>query len=222
MLPVTISASIACANFRHLEEDIRALEKSGIDYLHIDIMDGVFVPNFALDFSIMDTIQSMTSVPMECHLMIVDPERYIERMAHLQPAYVSVHAEATRHVHRTLKLIKSLGMKAGVALNPATPLDHLNYIMDELDILVLMTVNPGFAGQKLIPATLQKIQDARQMLDHAGFNQVIIQVDGNVSFENIPLMVSAGASMLVGGTSSVFHKEYSIVDAVTKIRDITK
>jgi ribulose-phosphate 3-epimerase len=221
MKKITIAASLACANFRHLEKDILELEQSGVDYIHIDVMDGLFVPNLALDFSIMGVVSCITRIPLECHLMIVDPERYIERIALLKPEFLSVHAEATRHLHRTLKYIRSFGMKSGVALNPATPIETLTYIMDEIDLVILMTVNPGFSGQQLIPSTIRKIADTREMLDKAGFPDVIIQVDGNVSFENIPVMVKAGASMLVGGSSSVFHKDYSIRDAVSRIREIT-
>jgi len=217
---ITISASLSCANFRHLENDIRQLEQSDVDYIHIDIMDGLFVPNFALDFSIIETVKSITDIPVECHLMIENPERYIERLAGYAPEFISIHYEATHHVQRVLKLIQSLNVKAGIAFNPATPLNNLNYILEDIDMVVIMTVNPGFVGQKLIPVTLQKIMDTKKMLESYGYNNVEIQVDGNVSFINIPLMVNAGATMLVGGTSSIFDKQYTITEAVLKIRKL--
>ena len=217
---ITISASLACANFRYLEKDIRQLEQSGVDYIHIDIMDGLFVPNFALDFSMIETVKSITNIPLECHLMIEKPERYIEKMASYSPEYISIHSEATHHLQRDLKLIHSLNVKAAVALNPATPLNILNYIIDDIDMVVIMTVNPGFSGQMLIPATIQKIRDAKNILKSSGLSHVEIQVDGNVSFVNIPLMVDAGATMLVGGTSSIFDKQYTIAEAVSNIRKL--
>lgn len=217
---VTLSASLACANFRHLENDIRQLEQCGIEYLHIDIMDGLFVPNFCLDFSIVETVQSMTDIPLDCHLMIQNPERYIEKMASFAPEYISIHSEATHHVQRALKSIRSLNVKAGIALNPATPLTSLNYILEDIDLVVIMTVNPGFSGQQIIPATIRKIAETRKLLDDSGFGNVEIQVDGNVSFSNIPILINAGATMLVGGSSSIFSKDYTIAEAVSNIRKL--
>ena len=200
--------------------DIEQLNAAGIDYLHIDIMDGKFVPNFALDFSIMRAARELSNIPQECHLMVVEPERYIDRTVAAGAEYVAIHVEATYHVQRALQQIRDAGAKSGIALNPATPLSNLEYILDDIDMVTVMTVNPGFVGQKLIPAMLRKIKDVRALLDSTGHDQVEIQVDGNVSFEHIPAMVEAGATMLVGGTSSVFHKDYSIQEAVTAVREI--
>jgi ribulose-phosphate 3-epimerase len=219
---VKIEASLACANFAHLEADIRDLEASGIDYLHIDIMDGSFVPNFCLDFGIMQTARRLTSLPQECHLMVVEPQRYVEQTIAAGAECVAIHCEATGHVQRVLKQIRDAGAKPAIALNPATPLTTLEYVLDDIDMLTIMTVNPGFSGQKLIPAMLRKIGDARALLDSTGHGHVEIQVDGNVSFEHIPAMVSAGATMLVGGTSSIFLKDYSIPQAVATMRQIVK
>lgn len=217
---VKLEASLACANIKNLQADIEQLNAAGIDYLHIDIMDGKFVPNFALDFSIMRAARELSNIPQECHLMVVEPERYIDRTVAAGAEYVAIHVEATYHVQRALQQIRDAGAKSGIALNPATPLTNLEYILDDIDMVTVMTVNPGFVGQKLIPAMLRKIKDVRALLDSTGHDQVEIQVDGNVSFEHIPAMVEAGATMLVGGTSSVFHKDYSIQEAVTAVREI--
>lgn len=217
---VKIEASLACANFKNLERDIRQLEDAGIDYLHVDMMDGNFVPNLALDFTILQAVKELTNVPVECHLMIENPERYVERAAQFSPVFITVHVEATPHIQRTLRQIRTTGVKAGIALNPATPISHLNYILDDIDLINVMTVNPGFAGQTLIPATLRKIADVRQLIDSAGYSHIELQVDGNVSFANIPVMLQNGATMLVGGSSSVFDKRYSIAEAVTAVRDL--
>ncbi|MEI8204475.1 MAG: ribulose-phosphate 3-epimerase [Bacteroidota bacterium] len=219
---ITISASLACANFRNLEKDIRLLEESGVEYIHVDVMDGLFVPNFCLDLSIVEIVKSMTDIPVECHLMIQNPERYIDKLASYKPEYISIHYEATNHAQRALNQIKSHNIKAGIALVPATPLSCLDYIIDDIDMLVIMTVNPGFAGQKIIPATIGKIRDANDLFHKYNRNNIEIQVDGNVSFANIPAMLDAGATMLVGGTSSLFSKDYSISEAVTEIRKLIK
>lgn len=219
---IKIEASIACANFRHLEKDIRELKECGVDYLHIDIMDGTFVPNFALDFSIMKTLHEITDIPLDCHLMIERPERYIEKTAGMGVKYISIHAEATHHLHRVIARVKEMGVRAGVALNPATPLTVLDYILQDIDMILLMTVNPGFAGQKLIPWTLNKIEQTRKLIDTRGFSHIDIQVDGNVSLENIPRMLRAGATMLVGGTSSLFREGYNIRDSMETILNIIK
>lgn len=219
---VKLEASLACANFAHLEADVRNLEAAGIDYLHIDIMDGRFVPNFCLDFNIMQTVRRFTSLPLECHLMVVEPERYIAQTVAAGAEYVSIHYEAGYHIQRILQEIRKAGAKPAIALCPATPLTALEYILDDFEMLTIMTVNPGFAGQQLIPAMLGKITDARALLDSTGHSHVEIQVDGNVSFEHIPAMVAAGATMLVGGTSSIFHKDYSIQEAVAATRQILK
>lgn len=218
--PVKIEASIACANFKNLEKDILELKESKVDFLHIDIMDGNFVPNIALNFSIIEVLNEISDIPIECHLMIQDPERYIETTAKLKPAYITIHAEATKHIQRTLAEIRKLGAKAGIALNPATPLNVLEYILDDVDLILLMTVNPGFIGQPLVHAVLKKIEETRDLLDKRGYNNIEIQVDGNVSIENIPQMVKSGATMLVGGTSSVFRKGYTIKESINLIRTL--
>lgn len=218
--PIHLGASIACANLARLEADLEQLCAGGIDSLHIDMMDGRFVSNFGLDFTLMETIGRVSEIPMDCHLMIEEPERYIDRAAAAGAEYITIHFEATRHAQKGLKQIRDIGARAGIALNPATPIDCLEYIEDDIDFVTVMTVNPGAAGQRLIPAMLRKIGDVRRMLDASGHTDVDIQVDGNVSFTHIPAMVEAGATMLVGGTSSVFHKDYSIPDAIQTVRQL--
>ncbi len=218
--PIQLGASVACANFAALEADLRQLSAAHIDFLHIDIMDGRFVDNFALDFSVMETIRGITDVPLDCHLMIEQPERYVDRAATAGAASITIHFEATHQVQKVLQQIRNAGARSGVALNPATPVESLEYILDDIDAVTVMTVNPGAAGQRLIPAMLRKIADTRQMLDTCGHWNVDLQVDGNVSFAHIPEMVRAGATMLVGGTSSIFQKDYSIPEAINAVRNL--
>ena len=218
--PIHLGASIACANLARLEADLQQLCAGGIDSLHIDMMDGRFVSNFGLDFTLMETIGRISEIPMDCHLMIEEPERYIDRAAAAGAQFITIHYEATRHAQKALALIRETGARAGMALNPATPIECLAYLLDDIDFVTVMTVNPGAAGQRLIPAMLRKIADVRRMLDAGGRPEVDIQVDGNVSFTHIPSMVEAGASMLVGGTSSIFHKDYSIAEAIKAVRQL--
>lgn len=218
-LPVTIAASLACANYLHLEEDLRALEAAGVDYLHIDIMDGQFVPNFALNTDHMAAARQVTSLPMDAHLMVERPERYLERFVAAGASIVAVHQECVTHLQRTLAEIRRLGAAAGAALNPATPVETLEYVMEDVDFLLLMTVNPGFYGQKLVPSALRKIADARAMCRRHG-REIPICVDGNVSFKHAPKMVAAGANFLVGGTSSIFAKGLTIAEGTRKLREL--
>lgn len=215
--PLQISASVACADWLHLERDLGALEQAGVDWLHVDIMDGAFVPNFAMSMDVMRAIRQASALPMDVHLMIERPERYIERFVEAGAGLLVVHQEATAHLQRVLAQIKGLGIQAGVALNPATPLNTLEYVWEDIDLLLLMTVNPGFVGQRLVPATLRKIADAHAILQGRRLSAVI-QVDGNVSFENAGAMVRAGASFLVGGTSSIFRRDRSIAQGVAELR----
>lgn len=217
---IRISASFACADPLNLESDLRKLEQAQIELLHIDIMDGSFVPNFGLNLDVVKALKAKTDIPLECHLMVNDPERYVEALAQRGVSYVTIHYEAATHVHRALSQIRKMGMKAGVALNPATPLNVLEYLLDEMDCLTMMMINPGFAGQRLIPDMMRKLKDARQFLESHGRGDMDIIVDGNVSIENIPGMVQAGATILVGGTSSIFRKGIDIVDSANYVRTL--
>lgn len=217
MRPLRLSASLACANWLHLERDLRAIEEAGVEMLHIDVMDGLFVPNFALNMDVMRAVRQTSSLPMDVHLMIEAPERYLARFVEAGADAVIVHQEATRHLHRTLVDIRTLGARAGVALNPATPLCTLEYVLEEMDLLLIMTVNPGFTGQRLVPAMLRKIAEARAMIQQRSL-EMDIAVDGNVSFEMAPHMVRAGANILVGGTSSLFWPGASIQENAAHLR----
>ncbi len=199
-----IAPSMMCADYRTLVPLLETFAKCGIEYLHIDVMDGVFVKNFTLGTDYCRRLREMTDIPLDIHLMITEPEWKIDWFQPQPGEYVSVHAEATDHLQRALAKIKDCGAKAMAALNPATPLSALDYVLDDIDAVLLMTVNPGFAGQKLIPQTLQKIADCRRYLDARGYAGVEIEVDGNVSFVNAAKMAAAGADIYVAGSSSVF------------------
>lgn len=216
---IKIGASLICANFAHLEKDIHELEKAGVDYIHFDIMDGHFVPNYCLNLDFLRLVKSLTDLPVDVHLMIDNPDVFIPVFAKENLHALSFQQETEYHIQRQLAYIREQSIKSGLAVSPATPLNVYEYLLTDIDVFLIMTVNPGFAGQKIVPATIKKVEHMRNMLEKAGISAEI-QVDGNVSFENIPQLVSAGATMLVGGTSSVFKKGMTITDSVEKIRDL--
>lgn len=213
---IRIAPSVMCADLCNLETDIRELEETGISLLHFDLMDAHFVPNMPIGLALIEQLRQKTDCAFDIHLMVQNNDFFVEAVAKIGVQQIAVHAESATHLDRTLSVIQGHGIKAGVALNPATPLSAITYIIDRLDFVLIMTVNPGFAGQKLVPATLQKISDCRAFLNERGVN-LPIEVDGNVSFENIPKMVAAGADILVGGTSSVFHKSGSRAENIQQI-----
>lgn len=213
-----ISPSMMCANWIDLGSDIRIMEKCGIEYLHIDIMDGCFVQNYTLGTDYIKALHCATDIPLDIHLMIDRPENKLEWFECRPNDYISVHYEATPHVQRALQKIRDMGAKTMIALNPATPICVLEDVINDVDGVLLMTVNPGFAGQKLIPQTLYKIRRLRNMLDDTGYDNVEIEVDGNVSFENAVKMKEAGANIFVGGSSSVFDKHNSIEYNIGRMR----
>ncbi|MEE9403938.1 MAG: ribulose-phosphate 3-epimerase [Algisphaera sp.] len=201
-----VGPSMMCVDQLNFGAELKRVEALGVGYLHLDIMDGHFVPNLHMGMGVIQALRSQTQLPLDVHLMVTNPDLYIDMMQGWGIDRVTVHVETCTHLDGTLGRIRDMGAKAGVAINPATPLEVLDYLYERIDYVMLMTVNPGFAGQKLTPASLRKIADCRQRLDAAGRADAPIQVDGNVSFENIPNMVAAGADSLVAGTSSVFHK----------------
>ncbi len=209
---VLISPSIMCADLCNLESDVRRLEAVGSDWLHFDLMDAHFVPNMPLGLETIRQLRPKTALPFDVHLMVENADFFVNELAKIGVQYVSVHAEACKHLDRTLNLIRAHGMKAGVALNPATPLTALDYVLDSLDFVMLMTVNPGFAGQKLVSSAFRKIADCRAKIGP----KITIEVDGNVSFANIPQMVASGADVLVAGTSSLYHKEAAMPENMRK------
>lgn len=214
---IQIGASIMCADIFRLEQNLRDLEQGGVDYIHYDVMDGHFVPNFGLNLDLLKAVRSQTKLPINVHFMVEEPSAYFEAFAQAGASSISFHQEAVVHAQRAMMQIKGLGLQAGVAINPGTPVSVLEYLLDEMDFTLVMTVNPGFSGQKLIPATLGKIKELREMVKAQGL-ATKIQADGNVSFENIPQMVAAGADMLVGGTSSLYKAGLSIQEAMEKIK----
>jgi ribulose-phosphate 3-epimerase len=216
-MDVKISTSIMCADFLHLGEAVKELEAAGADYLHFDIMDGHFVPNFTMGPDILKSIRGETDIPFDTHLMVYEPERYIETFIQAGSDLVVIHVEACRHLHRTINIIKENGARAGVAINPATPLSALDYLLDEVYMVLVMAVDPGFAGQSMIPSAIGKIRQLKQKITESGLD-VKIQVDGNVSFQNAPRMVLAGADILVAGTSSVFRKDMTISQGMKALR----
>lgn len=214
---ILIAPSLMCADQCHLEDEVRRLESAGCEVLHVDIMDGAFAPNLVLGFEQLKALRRITALPLDVHLMVEDNDLFVRLAKEAGADWVSVHVESCRHLDRTLATIRDLGMRAGAALNPATPPEALDYVVDRLDHVLVMTVNPGFAGQRLVPCGLRKIADTRAWLARHG-SAVPIEVDGNVSLQHIPAMVAAGADILVAGTSSVFLPGRSRADNVRQTR----
>ena len=211
-----------CVDFFGLEKAVKEFEDNGIEYLHIDIMDGCFVQNYTLGTDIVKALKAKTSIPLDIHLMIDAPERKLDWFMFGEGDYVSVHYESTPHIHRALMNIKARGAKAMIAINPGTPINAIESLLDDVDAVLVMTVNPGYAGQKLIPSTLKKIKALREYLDVKGYSHIEIEVDGNVSFENAKLMSEAGADIFVAGSSSVFASGSSVGENIAKMREILK
>ena len=214
---ISIAPSVMCADLCNLETDIRELEKAGINLLHFDLMDAHFVPNMPIGLVLIEQLRQKTDCAFDIHLMVNNNDFFVEAVANIGVQQIAVHAESAIHLDRTLSVIQAHGIKSGVALNPATPFSAITYVIDRLDFVLIMTVNPGFAGQKLVPATLRKIEECRAFLDKNEAD-IPIEVDGNVSFKNIPKMVAAGADILVGGSSSVFHTSGSRKENIQQIR----
>jgi ribulose-phosphate 3-epimerase len=214
---ILISASIMCADSLHLADEVRKLEGAGVDLLHVDIMDAHFVPNMPIGLKLIEELSSFTALRMDVHLMVSDNDFFIDRIAGHRVSRISIHLESAAHLDRELSRIRDFDIAAGVALDPATPLFRLDYVLERVDFLLLMTVSPGFAGQTIVPSAIRKIEDARRYLDDRRCS-IPIQVDGNVSFEHIPRMVAAGADILVGGSSSVFVPGHTFGENVQRMR----
>lgn len=193
---IRVSPSILAADFSDLKGELEKIKNA--DLLHIDVMDGHFVPNISFGLPIIQAVQRSSNLPLDIHLMIEQPDRYLEDFAATKPEIITVHYEAVRHLQRTLRYIRDLGVKAGVSLNPHTPLDGLKYLRDDLDLILIMTVNPGFGGQKFIPAMLEKIRDCREFI---GDDPIELQVDGGVNLEMMPALLTAGATNFVAGSA---------------------
>jgi ribulose-phosphate 3-epimerase len=202
---IKIAPSILSADFAKLGEEIKDVERGGADYIHVDVMDGHFVPNITIGTLIVDAIRPVTTLPLDVHLMIENPDKYIPDFAKAGADIITVHVEACPHLHRTIQLIKSLGVKAGVVLNPATPVSTIEHVLEDIDMVLLMTVNPGFGGQKFITSVLPKITQVATMIRERNLD-VEIEIDGGVNEETARLCIEAGANVLVAG-SAVYNKE---------------
>lgn len=213
-----IAPSVMCVDFTKLGDTLKVFQEEDIAYIHVDIMDGEFVPNYTLGTDFCRMLKKSTSIPLDIHLMIKNPENKLGWFTFGSADYVSVHYESTPHIHRALAAIRRMGGKPMLALNPATPLCCIEHLLDDMDALLLMTVDPGFAGQKLIPQMLEKIRAARRFLDSRGYGHIEIEVDGNVSFENAEKMYQAGADIFVAGSSSLFDASMDIKAASEKLR----
>lgn len=202
-----IAPSILSADFSKLGEEIRAVEKAGADLIHIDVMDGMFVPNITIGPLVIESLRKETSLPFDVHLMIEAPERYISAFRSAGSDYITVHVEACRHLHRILNQIRESGAKAGVSLNPSTPPSSIEQVLPDLDMVLVMTVNPGFGGQKFISSMLDKIAAVRRMIDSTG-RKILLEVDGGATLENAAQIKNAGADILVGGASVFKSPDY--------------
>ncbi len=212
---VKIAPSILSADFSRLGEEIRAIEAGGADYVHVDVMDGHFVPNITIGPLVVEAARKVTSLPLDVHLMIENPDRYIPDFAKAGADILTVHQEVVPHLHRTVQLIRSLGKKAGVSINPATPVSTLDLILDDLDLVLVMSVNPGFGGQSFIPSCLGKIAALRHTIAERGL-RVELEVDGGVKIDNIGRIVSAGADVLVAGSAVFGTDDYRKTIATLK------
>lgn len=197
---IRIAPSILAADFTRLREQIAQAEAGGADWFHLDVMDGRFVPNLTFGPMIVSAVRKLTKLPLDAHLMMVEPEKYLEQFRHAGADHIIIHQEACIHLHRTIARIKELGAKAGVAINPATPCSTLTDILPDLDIILIMSVNPGFGGQRFIPGTLRKVAEARSMASSLG-QDIRIEVDGGIDTVTAPKVVKSGADVLIAGTS---------------------
>ncbi|WP_138498679.1 ribulose-phosphate 3-epimerase [Nostoc sp. PA-18-2419] len=216
--PIVIAPSILSADFSRLGDEIRAIDEAGADWIHVDVMDGRFVPNITIGPLIVEAIRPITTKPLDVHLMIVEPEKYVEDFAKAGADHITVHCEhnASPHLHRTLGQIKELGKTAGVVLNPGSPLELIEYVLDLCDLVLIMSVNPGFGGQSFIPGVLPKIRKLRQMCDERGLDPWI-EVDGGLKANNTWQVLEAGANAVVAGSAVFNANDYA--EAITAIRN---
>jgi ribulose-phosphate 3-epimerase len=213
---IKIAPSILSADFARLGQEIEAIAAGGADYVHIDVMDGHFVPNITIGPLVVEAVRRVTDLPLDVHLMIENPDLFIADFARAGADIITVHGEAVHHLHRTVQLIRSLGKKAGVSINPATPVSTLEVILDDLDLVLVMTVNPGFGGQNFIPGCLPKIEALRQMIDRRGL-AVELEVDGGVKPDNIGRIAAAGAEVFVAGSAVFGTPDYRAT--ITALRE---
>jgi ribulose-phosphate 3-epimerase len=210
---VLVAPSILSADFARLAEEIAAVEKAGADWLHVDVMDGRFVPNITIGPPVVKAIRKVTKLPLDVHLMIVEPERYVDAFAEAGAQTITIHVEACNHLHRTLAHIRSLKIRAGVTLNPSTPEDHLKYVLDVCDQILVMSVNPGFGGQSFIPSALTKLKNIRAMI---GDRKIDLEVDGGITPETAQSAIDAGARILVAGNAIFNTDDYGAAIAALR------
>ncbi|KAB2842056.1 ribulose-phosphate 3-epimerase [bacterium] len=207
-MPKLIAPSILSADFSRLGDEVRAVEAAGADIIHFDVMDGHFVPNITVGPMVLEAVRKITQLPIDAHLMIDHPDQYVADFVKAGANYVSVHVEASRHLHRSIQLIRGLGAKAGIALNPHTPIASMGYILDEVDFILIMTVNPGFGGQKFIPAAFKKVAELDQLRREHQLN-FQIEIDGGVKADNIAEISAAGVDIFVAGSAIFQSSHYS-------------
>ncbi len=203
-----IAPSILSADFTRLGEEVKDVQQAGADYVHIDVMDGHFVPNITIGPMIVKAVRRVTKLPLDVHLMISNPDQFIDDFVQAGADMISVHAEAATHLHRSMQCIREAGARPAVALNPATPLRMIEHVLDDLDMVLLMSVNPGFESQEFIPGTVPKIEQLREMIEKRGLN-IEIEVDGGINPETIHLVSSAGADVFVAGSAIFYSKDYA-------------
>jgi len=213
--PTLIAPSILSADFARLADEVAAVERGGADLLHVDIMDGHFVPNLTVGPPIVESLKKVTKLPLDLHLMMTNADAFIAEFAAAGADYLTVHVEACTHLHRTVESIKERGIKAGVTLNPATSLHTIEEILPEVDLVLIMSVNPGFGGQKFIASCLQKVAAARQMIDRIG-SRALLEVDGGVKVENAAQVLTAGADVLVAGSAIFSSRDYAATIAALR------
>lgn len=216
---VKIAPSILSADFANLERDIRLVDEKGADYIHVDVMDGQFVPNITLGANIVSAIRPVTKLPLDVHLMVQDPERFIEDFAKAGSDIITVHQESTVHIHRAMQMIKNCGVKAGVVINPGTPVSAIEEVLPLADLVLIMTVNPGFGGQAFISECLTKVERLNELRKEKGYTYEI-EIDGGVDDKTAPLCVKAGADVLVAG--SYVYNSPDVGERIKKIREVTR
>lgn len=214
---ILVAPSILSADFARLGEEVAAVEKAGADWLHVDVMDGRFVPNITLGPPIVKAVRKVTKLPLDVHLMIVEPERYVDAFAEAGADTITIHVEACTHLHRTLGHIRSLGKRAGVVLNPSTSEESLRYVMDVVDLILVMSVNPGFGGQSFIREVLPKVAAIRSMIDATG-RAIDLEIDGGITKETAPAAIAAGARVLVAGNAVFNAGEGGYAGAIAALR----
>ncbi len=214
---IRVAPSILSADFAKLGEEVRAVSEAGADYIHIDIMDGHFVPNITIGPAVVEALRGHSDLPFDVHLMISPVDAYVPAFAAAGADIITVHPEAGAHLHRTVQLVKSLGKKAGVALNPATPADAVEQVLDDVDLVLVMSVNPGYGGQTFIPAALDKIAALRRAIDAAG-RAIDLEVDGGVNLETAPRVIAAGADVLVAGSAAFRGGPAAYADNIRRLR----